>query len=160
PVLTNPSPAVVPPAQPCTATDVSNGICLAEDIDKSAKGLCKAGLDTTDRISVTTAKGGAKQPAAVIFVSHGQTGYGSYVAAPTRTGFLQPFDSNYLACPNAEGNASKGFAQCNSAERNSRYFYDAPASVSSIDSYDDLLAYADRNALVAMLGNGACQSTW
>jgi prepilin-type N-terminal cleavage/methylation domain-containing protein len=150
--LTNPTPIFVPPTAPCTTADVASGQYGCTIVGSSVKGLCKSGLDSTNRITVITTGGGASQPAAVIFVSHGQTGYGSYVASPKALGGSFPFSSNYAAC------SANGYAQCNAAD--STTFYDAPIVVSNTYSYDDVLAYADRNTLVSMLGNGACQTTW
>ncbi len=151
PALTNPSPVFVPPTAICTATDASNNYCTSAQIASSAKGLCKSGFSAAERITVTT-PGGASQAAAVIFVSHGQTGYGSYVATPAMAKGTLPFPLNYAAC------SANGFAQCNAVGTTA--FYDAPLTVSNTHSYDDVLAYADRNTLVSMLGNGACQTTW
>ncbi|MDD4615833.1 MAG: prepilin-type N-terminal cleavage/methylation domain-containing protein [Alphaproteobacteria bacterium] len=154
PALTNPEkPVPVPPTAPCTASDVSSNIC--SQLGASAKGLCKAGYSSADRIKVTNTGGGGEQQAAVIFISHGSTGYGSYVATPKYSDYLLPFASNYAEC-----SPYGGYAQCNSAERNTAQYYDAPAVIGDTDSYDDVLAYADRNTLVSMLGNGACNTAW
>jgi prepilin-type N-terminal cleavage/methylation domain-containing protein len=157
----------VPPAAPCTAVDVANGFCTSSQIGFSVKGFCKAGTPSNGSIAsgvkVTTTGNGATQYPAVIFVSHGSTGYGSYTATPRQSGCLFPFASNYHAC-NPPNN---GYAQCNSAvvdadctRNNTAQFYDAPIAISDTDSYDDVLAYADRNTLVSMLGTGACATTW
>jgi len=154
-----PNSVFVPPTSLCTTNDNSNA-CLAQSgspVGYSDKGICKYNLSASNTyISVTTTGNGATQKAAVIFVSHGSTGYGSYIAAPRQSGYLLPFASNYAACNPPNG----GFAQCNNAANNSSQFFDAPAVVSDTDSYDDILAYADRNTLVSMFGNGACATTW
>lgn len=156
PALANPIPLSVPPSAVCTSADVSSGVCAASQLGASAKGLCKTGLSQTGRISITSNGGGGTQKAAVVFISHGSEGYGSFVATPKLGDeYLLPFTSNYAACT-----AYGGYAQCNSAERDTAQYYDAPAVISDVDAYDDVLAYADRNALVSMLGNGACNTAW
>lgn len=69
----------VPPFAACTSTDVGNGVCTAAELGLSAKGFCRSGLATSNRITVTTPSGGSQQ-AAVILVSHGRDGYGSFFA--------------------------------------------------------------------------------
>ncbi|MDE2030296.1 MAG: prepilin-type N-terminal cleavage/methylation domain-containing protein [Alphaproteobacteria bacterium] len=117
-------------------------------------GLCASGLSTTNRIAVTT-PGGATQQAAVIFISHGKDGYGSFFAQASpsmNNGARLPFYGSYAAC-----SVSSGYARCN-ADGNTQ-FYDATDTEGS-DTYDDMLAYASRNALVATFGNASCQTTW
>jgi prepilin-type N-terminal cleavage/methylation domain-containing protein len=159
PALTNPSPVVVPPTARCTKAEADTNLNGCSTEGASTKGLCKAATASTGStftgIKVTLPGGGGTQPAAVIFISHGSTGYGSYVATPRLSDFMLPFASNYAPC-----SATGGYAQCNSAERNTTEFYDAPAHISDTDSYDDFLTYADRNTIVSLLGNGGCNSTW
>ncbi|MFA5041263.1 MAG: type II secretion system protein [Bdellovibrionales bacterium] len=153
--LTNPTPTVVPPTAPCTEADVTSGYCISSQIGFAVKGLCKKGT-ASSTVKVTTimpSEKGATQNAAVIFVSHGQAGYGSYAATPAKNGNPLPFPSNYLEC-----SAYGGFARCNAND--DVQFYDAPIVIGDTDPYDDVLAYADRNTLVSMLGSGACASTW
>ncbi len=153
--LTNPSPAAAPPTAPCTAADAADGTCASSEIGFSAKGLCKKGTSAAilSVTSLTPGETGATQRASVVFVSHGQAGYGSYAATPKTKNGILPFPSTYAAC-----SAHGGYARCNADDDAS--FYDAPVLVNNADPYDDVLAYADRNALVSMLGNGACASTW
>ena len=146
----------VPPTAICSQTDSTNGYCLSTQVGSSSKGLCRSGLAITNRIIVTT-PGGASQQAAVIFISHGSTGYGSYFAqaAPNaNNGSALPFPSNYGSC------ASGSYAVCNGAQANTAQFYDAQTVVSTTNPYDDILAYADRNTLVSMLGNPGCNTVW
>ncbi len=169
----------VPPQSACTAKDNANaGFCLAnpvngvpataeQTISYATKGLCRYNLSSATGaipIKVTTTKGGPEQKAAVIFISHGSTGYGSFIAAPGDSGCMPfPPGSYYPPC-----NGTAGFAQCNAAVSEydactpsaSAHFYDMPIVASGTDLYDDILAYADRNTLVSMLGNGACNTTW
>ena len=158
---TNTCSTFIPPTSTCSSTDNSNGFCAAQSgspVGYANKGLCKynlSGVSAARPISVSTPSGG-NQKVALVFVSHGSTGYGSYIARPKQSGYLLPFSSNYAACNPPYG----GFSQCNSAERNSTQFYDAQSVISNDDSYDDILAYADRNTLISMLGNGACSTTW
>ena len=148
------SSSFVPPAGLCTTTDVSNNVCTSAQIGTAAKGLCRTGISASNRISVTI-PGGATQQAAVIFVSHGVNGYGSFFAQAVNVssnGATLPFSSEYASC------AASGYAQCNAA--GTTQFYDAPAVIGASNPYDDILAYADRNALVSLLGNGSCQTAW
>ena len=170
--LTNPSAIFVPPTTPCTQADVNGNLYGCTVANSSAKGLCKAGTalngSAATGIAVTpiAISGlGAAQTAAVVFVSHGSTGYGSYNATPFVSSFFPFSGANFHTC-NPPNN---GFAECNGAVvgGTSRQFYDATAvlnySVANStdrDFYDDVLAYADRNTLVSMLGNGACNTTW
>lgn len=119
----------------------------------SNKGLCAAGLSPADKISVTVRQG-ATQSAAVIFISHGKDGYGAYIAEPLKTG-IRPFPgTGYAEC-----SAYTGFAKCN-ANKNTNQFYDLASYTDSADTYDDVLAFADRNVLVSMLGTASCSTTW
>lgn len=143
---------VVPPTAVCTSADVSGGICSQVGI--SAKGLCKTGLATSNRINVTIPNGPTQQ-AAVIFVSFGANGYGSFFAqatAQSSNGSILPFSSQYTSC------AGGSYALCNAAQ--TKQFYDAPQTNVETNPYDDQLIYADRNSLVAMFGNGSCQTVW
>ncbi|MDD3030182.1 MAG: type II secretion system protein [Alphaproteobacteria bacterium] len=171
PALTNLANVVVPPTASCTASDVASGAYGCTTVGASVKGLCMAASSSNNSAlsgvkvtSVTLSGLGATQYAAVLFLSHGSTGYGSYVATTKISDYLRPFDSRFHAC----NPPTNGFAQCNSAEVNSGQFYDAPiiqndadaSESAALDFYDDLLAYASRNALISMLGNGACSSEW
>ncbi|MDE1900903.1 MAG: type II secretion system protein [Alphaproteobacteria bacterium] len=127
----------------------------------SSQGMCAAGLATSYRVLVTT-PGGATQQAAVIFVSHGKEGYGSYFAQPVgngNNGSGLPFSSAYAAC---SPSSYSGYAQCNGVQtsQSTGHFYDAQAISTATDIYDDILAYADRNTLVAMFGNDSCTTVW
>ena len=51
-----------------------------------------------------------------------------------------------------------GAAYCNAA--NTTQFVDASVTRNGSSTYDDVLAYADRNTLVSMFGNGSCQTVW
>ncbi len=169
----------VPPASICTSADFTNNatFCAVPNqaplgtnspVNISSKGLCRYNLSHASGalpITVSIPAGGTQQ-AAVIFISHGTTGYGSYIDAPVnisgQNGIIIQFPSNltiqsgYPKCSPPYG----GFAQCNSAGNNSAQFYDAPTIISANDNYDDILAYADRNTLITMLGNPGCATTW
>ncbi|MDR3450242.1 MAG: type II secretion system protein [Alphaproteobacteria bacterium] len=153
----------VPPTAICSQTDANNGYCTSAQVGSASKGLCKSGLATTQRISVITPQG-ATQQAAVIFVSHGKDGYGSCFAEAAQNpnnGFRLPFPSNYAACSPAGGygqcDAGGGSQNCNTTDT---VFYDAQSVGGDTDPYDDVLLYADRNGLISMLGNPACQTVW
>jgi len=143
---------VAPPTSPCTAADVTAGICAQEKM--SQKGLCRQSLSAANRINVQT-PGGPVQQAAVIFVSHGANGHGSFVAGAISNGLngeRLPFPGGSLGC--ASGVAEK----CNAdGDVN---FVNAPHAVGGTNPFDDSLAFMDRNNLVSMLGNGSCHTVW
>jgi hypothetical protein len=139
-----------------------NGACTPLPISISQQGLCApsgtgAGLlPKTNNISVLT-PGGTTQQAGVIFVSHGSHGFGSFVAEAVTNGLgtngaRLPFSSP-IACSN-----SGGYATCN-ADGNAQ-FVNAQTVTTGVDPYDDVLAFADRNTIVSMLGNASCQTVW
>jgi len=142
---------VIPPTAPCLAGDAEPS-CV---IGQSRKGLCRSGLSTTNRVSVTI-PGGATQEAALIFVSHGANGWGAFRADP----LVSPGSNGH---PSFGGvltpcSAAGGFERCNA--NGDRAFVDAPMTVDPSAPYDDLVLYAGRDALVSFLGNPACQTTW
>lgn len=161
----------VPPTMACTSADVTANVpsCVINSVSQqgtSKKGLCQAGLSTTNRVKIQTPNGAAQQ-AAVIFVSHGSQGYGSFVADASaflvrnNNGARLPFPSNAPACPlnpstvYSSSNPGLAAAQCNATGANT--FVNAMM----MDSYDDMMVFADRNTLVGMLGGGAaCQTVW
>jgi hypothetical protein len=159
---TNSCSNFVPPQAPCLASpDVGNNICLATQVGFSDKGLCRSGIVATSRINVANSGGGTQQ-AAVIFVSHGANGYGSYIAdSAGANGCRLQFPSAPEACLQALNCSSLtglGAAECNAS--NTTQFVNASTVVSSTNPYDDVAVYADRNTLVSMLGNGSCQTVW
>jgi prepilin-type N-terminal cleavage/methylation domain-containing protein len=155
----------VPPATPCGATDLAAPVTpTCTLLNASQKGLCQSGLAAANRVSVQT-PGGAAQQAAVLFISYGSKGYGSLMAAaqPIAINFNGGCRLNFpglgaaclqsLSC--ASPSAGAAYAACNADGKNQ--FYNAAMQ----DGYDDMLAFADRNTLVSMLGNGAsCQTVW
>ncbi|MDR3424867.1 MAG: prepilin-type N-terminal cleavage/methylation domain-containing protein [Alphaproteobacteria bacterium] len=155
----------IPPTALCTTADYSSGYCAAQSgspVGYSDKGLCKYNLSAASNavpITVSTPNG-TSQKAAVIFVSYGSTGYGSYVAS-LQQGWQMPFPSppnNPSSATYNPCSAYSGYPKCNAA--GTANFVDAMTVVGDTDPYDDVLAYADRNALVSMFGNGACNTTW
>jgi type II secretory pathway pseudopilin PulG len=154
-----PNPAgVIPPTAPCTAADLAaNPVTSSCTIQgASQKGLCRAGLATTNRIQVTTPGNTNPQQAAVIFVSHGANGFGSFIASAfvlPDNGAQIPFPSSVPACT-----GTTGYARCNAS--GTTQFVNASQVVGGNDPYDDMLAYADRNTLLSMFGNGSCQTVW
>lgn len=113
--------------------------------------LCQqAALSTTSRVFVSTPGGPQNQTAAVIFMSHGPDGFGAF-----QTFSISGMGSDdhvyngpasaVLELENADGDAS---------------FTDAPITSNPTDPFDDVMTYMDLNALVAFLGQGACQTTW
>jgi hypothetical protein len=63
------------------------------------------------------------------------------------------FPSGAPAC-----SATSGYAECNA--NGGTTFVDAPPITGGDNSYDDVLAYADRNSLVSMFGTSVCQTVW
>lgn len=160
---------VVPPTAVCTSTLVSSGACTQAQVQlvtpSSNIGFCAANLANSNTYIKVSNGTTTSQPAAVIFVSHGSTGYGSCFAQAkfnANNNYRLPFPANYAACSTSGGyskcNASAGAATCNA--KDTTQFYDAQTTVGSVDPYDDVLAYADRNTLVSMFGNGACNTIW
>lgn len=142
--------SVIPPTSLCTSSDSLP--CIT---GQSRKGFCQPDLPTTGRINILT-PGGARQQAAVIFVSHGANGYGAYYADPVaNTGLNQhpAFKGSSTACSD-----DGGYERCNANGDTS--FVQASLTPDAVDPYDDLLAFADRNTLVTLLGNPACQAAW
>ena len=161
-IPTSATSVFVPPWAPCNATDVTNGFCTSAQLTYADKGICKVATATSSSsisgIGISNGTNGAtiSQYAAVIFVSHGSTGYGSYFAQAIpaiNNGTVLSFPSNYTSC------ASGSYAMCNEAGGGST-FYDMPSIVSSTNPYDDILLYANRNTLVSMLGNPSCNTVW
>jgi type II secretory pathway pseudopilin PulG len=142
---------VVPPTAPCTASDP-----LPCTLGASQKGLCTASLATTNRIQITIPGSAITQQAALLFVSHGANGYGSYRAGTTyigQTNAHPPYKGPATAC-----SAAGGFEKCNVDSTLS--FTDAQRTDDESAPFDDVLVYMDRNVLVASLGSGVCETTW
>jgi prepilin-type N-terminal cleavage/methylation domain-containing protein len=143
---------VVPPSAPCTASDMSGGLCT--QTGASQKGLCRTGLPTTHRITVQT-PGGPTQQAAVLFASHGFNGHGALNAGALSgplNGARLPFP------PSAPGCAGGGHETCNAD--GDVTFVNAPPKLDNNNPFDDTLAFLDRNNLVSLFGNGSCQTVW
>lgn len=183
PALTNPAGLAAPPTAPilcvCAYTSTTNacaatiagcpcpapigGQC-AQPFNASLRGLCAPNLSKANAISVQI-PGGSAQSAAVIFVSHGLNGAGSFIASVrpnANNGNRLVFPDAFPACA-----TTSGFARCNASKDSDGtpegdiYFVDAPKVRGGNDPFEDTLAYASRNALVSMMGNGAtCQSSW
>ncbi len=127
---------------------------MAGIIPSGQVGLCAANLNKANRIGIVV-PGGATQAAAVIFVSHGPNGYGSYAANPLSgdsNGWRLSFPSGTTAC------ASGGYERCNAD--GDLTFYNAPSVFGGNNPFDDILLFLDRNALVSLFGNGSCQTAW
>jgi type II secretory pathway pseudopilin PulG len=159
PALANPPHISVPPYALCTANDIVSNICTSAQQNISAKGLCTANLSTqsgASPVKVTIPHGNTANKA-VIFVSHGARGFGSFIntgVADFSTGTRM--NADHMTPCNPASNS--GYAKCNADGDTT--FYDAPVSMSNTDPYDDVLAYVDRNALISRFGNGSCQTQW
>ena len=123
-----------------------------------SQGLCSSSLThNTNSISIQTPSG-ATQKAAVIFVSHGANGYGSFIADALATGLngLQlPFPTSVSSpCD------TTSYEQCNASL--SANFVNAPTvhDATGTTTYDDLMTFLDRNNLVALFGTTVCTTTW
>jgi len=163
PALTTATLNIVPPTAACTAADITAAVPSCTQVNASQKGLCRTGLSATARVNVQTL-GGAAQKAAVLFLSHGSQGYGAFFAAalPAEIKFNNGCRLNFpdiaTACVQTLSCANPGsgsdIAQCN-ATGNNQF-----VTASARDGYDDMMLYADRNSLVSMVGNAACQTVW
>jgi prepilin-type N-terminal cleavage/methylation domain-containing protein len=142
---------VVPPTLPCTASDPAP--CT---LGASQKGLCSAGLKGTNTVLIRLPQTTVTQPAAFIILSHGPNGYGSY-----RTSANAPASTNMhpsYGGPSATCSTTGGYERCNSD--GDAVFVAGELAEISTNPFDDILLYAGRNALVSLLGNGACHSAW
>ena len=180
--------SVTPPAKPVLCScSISNNTCVAAPTGftcacsgtastgctpvqnnlGSIQGMCTANLSSAKTYPAVTVTSGATQNEAVIFVSHGAHGYGSFVAGASNAGC----NGTRLLFPSLGGRACTaqmftctstaglGAAECNAS--GTAQFIDALQTANGSATYDDMLLYADRNALVAMAGSGsACQTVW
>lgn len=142
--------AVVPPTAPCLASDPQP--CT---LGASQKGLCRAAISPLGTPVSVAIPGGATQSAALLFLSHGPNGFGAFNASPMGGAGMNAHD---YRGPATSCTTSGGFELCN-ADGNAS-FVDAPASADPNDPFDDQLVYMDRNALIASLGQGACDTAW
>lgn len=141
---------VVPPTSICLSSDPLP--CVQGE---SRKGLCQGSLPSTNRITVTT-PGATVQQAAILFLSHGANGFGAYHAGPLTndgTNDHPAFTGGLTPC-----SATGGFERCNA--NSDAAFISGEGSNIAVSSFDDQLRYLGRDALVAYLGNVACQTTW
>ena len=131
----------------CTANDVVQGVQGCHFTGQSRKGLCREGLSKNDSVAISFLPSNPQAFAAVIFVSHGVNGVGSYNALAknfplnARLGNPPPCQPLRPESCNADGD---------------RNFY----LLDRGELFDDVIVYADRNALVSMFGSGACQTAW
>ncbi len=113
-------------------------------------GLCAAGLQTSPPAITVKAMASDTygQAAAVVFLSHGQNGYGAFKNGLER----YPF-------PNAlPMQCSSGNEPCNASD--SGTFANAPVVLGGPAPFDDILLFIARNPLVSLFGNGSCNTTW
>ncbi len=141
---------VTPPTTQCLPSDPFP--CVQGE---SRKGLCQANLSNSNRINIIT-PGSATTQAAVLVLSHGANGYGSYHSDPNANDGVDthPSFTGSLAPCSTNG----GYERCNA--NGDRDFINASVSNDPRAYFDDSLRFLDRNALVSYLGNGACQTTW
>ncbi len=132
----------------CSATDSAQGVPGCNYAGQSRKGLCREGLSKSDSVTISFMVGTNPQAfAAVVFVSHGANGVGAYNASPLS--FLQNARlKNPPPCQELRPEP------CNADGNKDFYLLDRG------DLFDDVIVYADRNALVGMFGSGACQTAW
>lgn len=139
--LTNP--------QPCTADEISAGLAGCGKSDATRSGLCRANQSRAGRITVNLAPGTAE--AAVIFVSHGANGSGAY-----RTQAKTIRDRLDVAPCNVTSGKFEGCNAKPSVNSPDNEFWLAPRG----SNFDDIITYADRNALVSLFGMAACTTPW
>lgn len=155
-------PALASPAL-CMASEIAANAPGCSKNDRLLSGFCRAesrsGAALAQRISIRQATGGTTT-ASALFLSHGANGYGSYRATALNSANL--CDGSRLDFPagaSCGGGArgAHGEELCNDKCRTAdALFYDIQRG----ENFDDLLAYADRNALVSMLGSGSCATPW
>ncbi len=133
----------------CSATDVTQGISGCNYTGQSRKGLCRDGLAKDASVTLRLVASDTTPPAlaAVIYVSHGANGVGAYNASPQNS-LLNARLKNLPPCESLRPES------CNADGDKNFYLFDRG------DSFDDVIVYADRNALVGMFGSGACQTAW
>lgn len=147
--------AVVPPSAPCKAGDALPCAADGSDIGVRKKGLCQPGFSSTARVRVNS--NGINQDAAVMILSHGVNGRGAYRNAPQNNNDRMAFPAAQTACNQTTG---EGAERCNAdGDIN---FVNVTQNNDETDPFDDQMLYIGRNALVAFLGNPACQNgeTW
>lgn len=97
----------------------------------------------------------------VVFLSHGANGFGAY-RTPKRKGVSCSDDTRLgfpanASCSGGKPSVSHGEEVCNDkCLTPDELFYEIQRG----ENFDDILAYADRNALVSMLGSGSCTTPW
>src|SRR5262249_45504619 len=96
--------------------------------------------------------GGGQQQAALLVLSHGANGHGAFTEAGAIAG-RTAFPPSQPACVVG----TSGAERCNA---DGDLIFVAATPSSGTDPFDDRLLYLDRNALVASLGGGACQTSW
>lgn len=152
PALTNPIA--------CSDAEKAANVPGCSKNDSLLGGFCRPDgrtiLEKKNRISITLATGGTA-PASVIFVSHGTNGYGAYRTTPLgNQNNRPPCDNSRLEFPVGASCANRPEVCNNKCLSNDNTFYEIQRG----ETFDDILAYADRNALVSMLGSGSCTTPW
>lgn len=154
PYLTSASLAIVPPNAPCTDADTTLSICSSDQKSFRQKGFCKAGLKSLGTPITVQSTLSATQYAAVLFVSHGADGYGAFRQNQKKTTHPSfPADSS-----GSVPTCTTRSEVCN-ADDDATFKIDYQ-SPDPLVQFDDLFQYADRNALVTLLGGQACETTW
>ncbi len=142
-------------AQPCSAAELAAATpgCAANDVKLCHMPLANA---TRTQVNYWLADQNTQMPVAVLFVSHGANGYGAYLPAPTVSG--NPCRNTRQSFPaDAACATPSNLELCNDKCRvPDNQFY----QVERGEKFDDILTYADRNALVSMFGTAACTSKW
>jgi len=156
PELANPNPPVVPPYALCSPDEAENEthVCF-EKSGKAAKGICKEANGVFTGIWVHNTETVTDQKAAVLLISYGERGYGSYNVGASG---VIPRPETHTNCNNLSGGATVGFADCNNSVHNTAHFYDAVRG--SDETFNHTLLYLDRNAIVSMFSSGACNTEW
>ncbi len=141
---------VIPPTTPCSAADVALGTCAVPNA--AQKGLCGAKVSIAQNYANVSTQGGGTTKAALVLVSHGLNGYGSFVANPLYAtgGVVHRLGVKDGTVPDC----ATGAEACNASY--SMAFIDGAQGT----KFDDLLLYLSRDALISLLGQPSCQTPW
>lgn len=149
-------PALTSPT-PCTAEEIVSGVAGCSKNDRLQSGFCRAesrsGAALQQRISIRYQNAG-NGAASVLLLSHGANGYGAYIKQPQNG--TDPCDNSRMNFPNGARCPGSAEACNNKCLSSDNQFYEIQRG----ENFDDILAYADRNALVSLLGSGSCTTKW
>jgi len=138
----------------CSNADIVANVTGCSKGDATVSGLCRANLSPSGSPIIVNFRVPTTAKAAVIFVSHGANGYGAYRTQQTTDTAKWRYDIP-TPCKPLLGQTEA----CNSKSADNRndqsFWYDERGN-----NFDDVLTYADRNALVSLFGTAACTTPW